>query len=46
VRRTDSADAWTLPAYDRYDAEVAPSELADVVVRWDDPVRPAVRMNR
>jgi hypothetical protein len=46
VRRTDSADAWTLPAYDRYDAEVAPSELAYVVVRWDDPVRPAVRMNR
>lgn len=45
-RRTASTDAWTLPAYDRYDAEVAPSELAEVVVRWDDPNRPAVSMNR
>jgi len=46
ARRTPAADAWTLPAYDRYDAEVAPSELADVVVRWDDPNRPAVSIDR
>jgi hypothetical protein len=45
-RRTASTDAWTLPAYDRYDADVAPSELAEVVVRWDDPSRPAVSLNR
>lgn len=42
ARRTAAADAWTLPAFERYDAEVAPSELADVIVRWDDPARPAV----
>jgi hypothetical protein len=42
ARRTAAADAWTLPAFDRYDAEVAPSEHADVVIRWDDPARPAV----
>lgn len=28
---------WTLPAYARYDSEVAPAEIADVVVRADDP---------
>jgi hypothetical protein len=42
ARRTAAEEAWTLPAFDRYDAEVAPAELADVVVRWDDPARPAV----
>ncbi|MBV9292302.1 MAG: hypothetical protein JO222_07625 [Frankiales bacterium] len=36
------AAARELPAWDRYDDEVAPSELADVVVRCDDPRRPAV----
>jgi hypothetical protein len=46
ARRTPAAEAWTLPAYERYDAEVAPSELADVVVRWDDPNRPAASFNR
>ena len=42
ARRTPSADRWTLPAFDRYAAEVAPEEAADVVVRVDDPARPAV----
>jgi hypothetical protein len=42
ARRTPAADHWTLPAFDRYDAEVAPAELADVVIRWDDPRHPAV----
>ncbi len=41
-RRTDPTWRWTLPAYDRYEAEVAPTAVADVVVRVDDPNRPAV----
>jgi hypothetical protein len=41
-RRTPADQAWTLPAYDRYRAEVAPQEWADVVVRLDDPRRPAL----
>ncbi len=42
ARRTPAEQAWTLPAFDRYDAEVDPARLADAVVRWDDPLRPAV----
>lgn len=42
ARHTPEPDAWTLPAFDRYDAEVFPAELADVVVRLEDPKRPAV----
>ena len=34
--------AWTLPAYDRYDIEVDPTAVADVVLRYDDPRRPAL----
>jgi hypothetical protein len=41
-RRTVPADAWTLPAYARYAAEVAPERVADVVVRVDDPRHPAL----
>jgi hypothetical protein len=41
-RRTPAADAWTLAAFDRYDAEVSPADLADVVVTLDDPRHPAV----
>jgi hypothetical protein len=42
-RRVPAADARReLPAYDRYDAEVAPVETADLVVRLDDPARPAL----
>jgi hypothetical protein len=44
ARHTPPDLAWTLAAFDRYDAEVAPSENADVVVRLDDPRRPAVRV--
>lgn len=33
---------WTLPAFDRYDIEVDPSALADVVIRYDDPLHPAL----
>ncbi|WP_121162848.1 uridine kinase [Micromonospora pisi] len=41
-RRTDPADAWTLPAFARYAEEVAPATFADVVVRMDDPRHPAL----
>jgi hypothetical protein len=42
ARRTPPDLAWTLPAYHRYAAEVAPETFADVVVRLDDPRRPAL----
>ena len=42
LRRTDPAEHWTLPAFGRYDEEVAPASLADVVVRLDDPRHPAI----
>ncbi|TYB97138.1 uridine kinase [Micromonospora sp. WP24] len=41
-RRTDAEQQWTLPAFDRYAAEVAPASFADVVVRVDDPRHPAL----
>ncbi|MEV6847791.1 uridine kinase [Actinoplanes sp. NPDC051411] len=46
ARRTDSADAWTLPAYARYAEEVDPASFADMVVRLDDPRRPALVVER
>ncbi|WP_298178439.1 uridine kinase [Saccharomonospora sp.] len=42
-RRLPEESRWALPAYTRYEEEVAPAELADVVVRVDDPRRPALR---
>ncbi|MDT0444933.1 nucleoside/nucleotide kinase family protein [Streptomyces johnsoniae] len=41
ARRTAEEDRWTLPAFARYEAEVAPADAADIVVRADDPRRPA-----
>ncbi|MGW4943455.1 uridine kinase [Actinoplanes sp. NPDC004185] len=41
-RRTEPEQRWTLPAYARYGAEVDPAAFADLVVRLDDPRRPAV----
>ncbi len=41
-RRTPDDLRWTLPAYERYRAECFPEDSADVVVRWDDPRRPAL----
>jgi len=46
ARRTDPADRWMLPAYARYSDEVDPASFADVVVRLDDPKRPAVVLDR
>lgn len=43
ARMTTAELAWTLPAFDRYDAEVAPQRLADVVIRMNHPNRPAIR---
>ena len=39
ARRTE--ERWTLPAFERYESEVGPSDAADVVVRVDDPRHPA-----
>ncbi|SCG43053.1 uridine kinase [Micromonospora humi] len=41
-RRTDPQWRWTLPAFARYADEVDPASFADVVVRADDPRRPAL----
>jgi hypothetical protein len=41
-RLTTGPRQWTLPAYARYEAEVSPAGLADMVVRVDDPDHPAV----
>ncbi|MFJ4875944.1 uridine kinase [Streptomyces sp. NPDC088745] len=40
-RRTAESERWTLPAFERYERETAPSEAADVVVRADDARHPA-----
>jgi hypothetical protein len=45
-RRTERELRWTLPAYARYRAEVDPASFADLVVRLDDPRRPALVLNR
>jgi hypothetical protein len=37
---------WTLPAFDRYDLDVDPALVADVLVRFDDPRHPALAINR
>lgn len=42
-RRLPDEEAWALPAFARYEDEVNPVELADLVVRVDDPRHPAVR---
>ena len=41
--RRQGVDVWQLPAFTTYDEEVRPGDLADVLVRAEDPVRPAVR---
>ncbi|WP_189057492.1 uridine kinase [Longimycelium tulufanense] len=41
-RRTPPERCWTLPAYARYEREVAPGDTADLVVRADDPDHPAL----
>jgi hypothetical protein len=41
-RRTPAAQAWELPAFDRYDDEVDPAASADAVVLADHADRPAL----
>lgn len=40
-RRTGAGERWTLPAFARYEDEVAPGGRADALVRADDPMHPA-----
>ncbi|MEW2525062.1 uridine kinase [Streptomyces sp. NPDC047071] len=40
-RRTAPEERWTLPAFERYEAERDPTAAADVTVRADDPRHPA-----
>jgi hypothetical protein len=42
ARRTPVPERWTLPALARYEAEVGPDQVADLVIRLDDPRHPAV----
>jgi len=41
-RRLPEDEHWALPAFERYEAEVDPGAVADVLVRADDPRHPAV----
>lgn len=41
-RRTAPEEQWILPAFERYEAEVAPVTTADLVIFADDPRRPAL----
>ncbi|MGH3377685.1 MAG: uridine kinase, partial [Actinoallomurus sp.] len=42
ARKVAAEEAWTLPAYARYEREVEPGHAADLVVRVDHPDRPAI----
>jgi hypothetical protein len=41
-RRTPAADAWSLPAFERYHSNARPLHAADFAVRVDDPAHPAL----
>ena len=41
-RRTAAADAWALPAFERYHSTARPLYAADFAVRVDDPAHPAL----
>lgn len=43
-RRTPEEWQWTLPAFDDYDDAVEPVRTADIVLRYDDPNHPAIRI--
>jgi hypothetical protein len=42
ARRTPAEEAWALPAFARYDAQVRPLHTADTGLRMDDPAHPAL----
>ncbi|MFN2539821.1 MAG: uridine kinase [Mycobacteriales bacterium] len=41
--RRRAVPMWQLPAFTTYDDEVRPGDVCDVLVRAEDPLRPAVR---
>lgn len=41
--RRQGVEVWQLPAFTTYDEDVRPGDLAEVLVRAEDPLRPAVR---
>jgi hypothetical protein len=43
ARTLPDDEAWTLPAYARYDNDHRPADEADLLVLADHPDRPAVR---
>lgn len=43
-RRTPPDSAWTLAALESYETQTAPADIADVVVRLNDPAHPAIRI--
>jgi hypothetical protein len=45
LRRRGVPD-WQVPAFTAYDREVGPGDVADVLVRAEDPRRPAVRVRQ
>lgn len=45
TRRTEVEQQWTLPALDRYDREINPQAVADIVINWNDANRPALRID-
>ena len=45
ARRTIPSEHWTLPAFARYDREVRPAAVADVVVRMEDTRHPALQIS-
>lgn len=42
ARRIEPDQAWTLPAYARYERQADPMRTADIVIRMDDPRHPAL----
>jgi len=41
-RRTAPGEEWRAAALERYEEEIAPQDVCDVLVRYDDPRHPAV----
>ena len=44
--RRRGVPAWQLPVFAAYDREAQPGEVCDVLVRAEDPLRPAVLVRR
>ena len=45
ARRTPEGERWVLPAFARYQEEMEPTQVADVVVHVDDPRHPAIEVD-